>query len=408
MIPSSYNVNDKNKYYSGTSTTPTTTTTTTSSGLKATFTYKAYKKLIFLRDLKDCEVAVLGETAKDNPLHVLDIHLVKQKVSAVAADMDEEDVSRHVEEMVARGVHPINSERFWIHTHPMTGEGSANPSGKDMATWNDPNNSEKNFQVMFILSKSGHVTCKVRVRTDSKISGFKKIVHEESASFEIVESDEDKEYCKTKLIEIFGEKAFEKLGPKILMEHVGIKELYPEFTELEKVYEKLVSTASYNYTSSNHSNRSDDDYYSYGTYSQNNVGNGGGGGGYHQKSLGFHGKNKKKATVESVPEMLYLFNANAIDFDKAEFDNTQTVREEYDVTVFQLKELYREWAAKREEASWKTFMRGFINTGAVLSKQQCIVLNSSDHYKLKFLNWSQMLWPEVVAFCGCYNGGSNE
>lgn len=414
MIPnnnnSGYNYGQNNYNYSKPSTaysTGSTGTSTYSSGavttaptLKATFTYKAYKKLIFLRDLKDCEVAVLGETAKENPLHVLDIHLIKQKVSSVAADMDEEDVSRHVEEMMARGIHPINSERFWIHTHPMTGEGSANPSGKDMATWNDPNNSEKNFQVMFILSKSGHVTCKVRVRTDSKIAGFSKIVHEESASFEIMESEDDKAHCKARLIDVFGEKAYDKLGPKILLENIKIKELYPEFEELEKTYAALVSNSTYTY-GGNKSNADDDDY---GGYYNHYAG----GGGNHQKSLGFQGNAKKRATVENVPEMLYLLSPSAVDFDKADFDNTKHLRNEFDVTVFQLTGLFKDWQKSRESASWKTFLQGFINTGAVLAKNQCTVLNSSDHYKLKFLNQSQMLWPEVVAFCSAYNGGSDE
>lgn len=406
MIPNSHSGSSGTTNNVGTSN-YSTGAVTTAPTLKATFTYKAYKKLIFLRDLKDCEVAVLGETSKDNPLHVLDIHLIKQKVSTVAADMDEEDVSRHVEEMMARGIHPINSERFWIHTHPMTGEGSANPSGKDMATWNDPNNSEKNFQVMFILSKSGHVTCKVRVRTDSKIAGFNKIVHEESASFEIMESEDDKAHCKARLIDVFGEKAYDKLGPKILLENIKIKELYPEFEELEKTYAQLVTNSTYSYSGQTNKSYGDDDYGDY--YKQYSKGyNYTPGGGNHQKSLGFHGNAKKRATVASVPEMLYLFDPNAVDFDKADFDNTKNLRNEYDVTVYQLAGLLKEWEKSREAASWKTFMKGFINTGAVLSKHQCVVLNSSDHYKLKFLSWSQMLWPEVVAFCGAYNGGSDE
>lgn len=395
MIPSTYNQN------SNTAGTSASTTTNTKPALKAIFTYKAYQKLIFLRDLKDCEVAVLGETAKDNPLHVLDIHLIKQKVTSVAADMDEEDISRHVEEMMARGIHPINSERFWIHTHPMTGEGSANPSGKDMATWNDPNNSEKNFQVMFILSKSGHVTCKVRVRTDSKIAGFGKIIYEEPAVFSITESEEDKAYCNAKLIEIYGEKAFEKLGRDILIKNVSIKELYPEFSSLEETYNRLVTTTTY--SSYNHKNDNDDygSYYSYGTYQKNTVGGG------NQKHLGFQ-NNKKKADVDSVPEMLYLYDPDAMDFSKATYDNTAKLRNEYDVTLYQAQNLYDDWLKTREKPSWKAFLQGFINTGAVLTKTECGILTASDHYKLKFLYWSQMLWPDVVAFCSAYNGGSDE
>lgn len=376
---------------------------------KALFNYKAYQKLIFLRDLKDCEVAVLGETKVDNPLHVIDIHLIKQKVSSVAADMDEEDISRHVEAMLDKGVHPINSERFWIHTHPMTGEGSANPSGKDMATWNDPNNSEKNFQVMFILSKSGHVTCKVRVRTDSKIAGFNKITYEESATFEVVESEEDKEYCKARLTEIFGEKAFEKLGPQILINHVKINELYPEFVDLEKTYKELVTNNFYTYGGGGGTTNYNDYDGEYNHYYQNRTGYSVSGGNT-QKSLGFQGsgKTKKKPRIEDVPAMLFLFGENAIDFDKADYENTTRLREDYDATVYEIRNLYNDWKATREEPSWKNFLKGFVNVGSSLTKSSCTIMGASHHYKLKFIQWSQLLWPEVVAYCQAYNGGSDE
>lgn len=370
------------------------------SNLKAKFDYKAYQKLIYLRDLKDCEVAVLGETKKDDPLHVIDIHLVKQKVTSVAADMDPEDVTRHVEEMGARGIHPINCERFWIHTHPMTGEGSANPSGKDMATWNDPDNSQKNFQVMFIISKSSHVTCKLRVRADSKIAGMPKIEYENNLTFEIVESEEDKAYRVAQLTEIFGEKAVQKLTLQTLMQHAKVEDMYPEIAELKTKYDELV-TENKTYYAGNNVNSN----YNYGHYAGMGYS-----GNTRQNTIGYstshhsNSFNKKKAEKEDVPELLYRFGAAAVDFNQADYNNTSRLREGYDVSIVELHKLYNEWKATRPVPSWKQFMLGFINVGSTLTKDRCTVLEANEHYKAKFMRISQLTWPEIIAFSQAFNG----
>lgn len=202
-----------------------------------------YEKLIFLRDLSPNEVAVLGETLPEDPLHVIDIHLVKQVVNSASADLDPEDITRHIGDCIERGVYPINSERIWIHTHPMTGTGSANPSAKDMATWNCPENDQKNFMVMMILSKSGEVTAKLRVRQEVQgINGLTmNLVHERDLKFVIVDNIpkiSDLE-IQTILLERYGQTALDEVSSVYLydayMKHVKYAELRQQYNQLVTV-----------------------------------------------------------------------------------------------------------------------------------------------------------------------------
>lgn len=111
--------------------------------------------------------------AKD-PLAVIDFITVKQEADAAAFDMDVEDLSLFFNKMCDKGIHPYQSQRIMLHTHPGN---SATPSGTDEANFTE--NWSKNFTadwaVMFILARGGDMSCRIRfntahgIRTEVKI-----------------------------------------------------------------------------------------------------------------------------------------------------------------------------------------------------------------------------------------------
>ncbi len=208
----------------------------------------AFDKFLFMRDHKDCEVTMFGVTKPEDPLHVTDFKLVRQVVNSVSSDCDPDYMAEYNEKMyMDHKILPLNCERVWCHTHPMTGETSANPSGKDMNTWNDKDNALKQFYVMMILSKSNHITCKLRIKTnlDKAVPGIDiPIVYEKDIKVEILKSDIYDKHIEASLGEIFGKVCVDKLGAnavKVLRPLVSLIEIYPEFQDLVTEYDKLVS-----------------------------------------------------------------------------------------------------------------------------------------------------------------------
>lgn len=208
----------------------------------------AFDMFLYMRDYKPDEVTMFGLTYPEDPLHVYEFVLVKQKVNSVSSDCDEDYMADFVADNVSKGIMPINCERVWCHTHPMTGANSANPSGKDMATWNDKDNALKNFMIMMILSRSGEMTCKLRIRSNlsNEVTGLDfPFEIEKDIPVKIVPSEAKEELIKATLITKFGEQAVTTLGDKavsVLGPYLNIKDLYPErITALEKQYEELVS-----------------------------------------------------------------------------------------------------------------------------------------------------------------------
>ena len=206
----------------------------------------AFQKFLFLRDYKPYEVTVFGLTHKENPLHVYDFQLVKQVVNNVSSDCCKDYMAEFADMNIAKGISPINSERVWCHTHPMKGEGSANPSGKDMATWNAPENELKNFMIMMILSSTGEMTCKLRVRGnyDQLVKGLTNpLVYEKDIKVSVVKDQAYLDKVKAGLVAKFGEQAVEALGDKaitVLSPHIKLMDIFPEFSAVEEEYKKLV------------------------------------------------------------------------------------------------------------------------------------------------------------------------
>lgn len=208
----------------------------------------AFDMFLYMRDYKPDEVTMFGLTYPQDPLHVYEFVLVKQKVNSVSSDCDENYMADFVASNVDKGIMPINCERVWCHTHPMTGANSANPSGKDMATWNDKDNALKNFMIMMILSRSGEITCKLRIRSNlvNEVPGLDYPFEiEKDIPVKIIPSSTKDDLVKATLITKFGEQAVTALGDKAMSAlgpYVSIKDIYPDkIKDLEEQYEKLVS-----------------------------------------------------------------------------------------------------------------------------------------------------------------------
>lgn len=279
----------------------------------------AFSKLMYMRDHRPYEVTMFGVTKPEDPLHVIDMQLVKQVVESASSDCDMDYMnSKFLFQNLQKGIAPINCDRVWCHTHPMTGESSANPSGKDMGTWNHEDNALKNFMVMFILSRSGQMTCKLRVRTNlnKEVPGLN-IPHifEKDIKVEIIQSDEYKAKILAGLKDIFGEKAVERLGDKavsILSPLVKYSEVFPEFLTLDSEYDELVSVYKPPVTT---------------TYL------GKGGGNYYGNFSTFRGgheKRRKKASADIVPELLLVLSEHKYTFDPIKDEELTELKRKYD------------------------------------------------------------------------------
>lgn len=360
--------------------------------LVAKINFDTYQKILFLRDLKPFEVSMLGQTLPDNPLHVIDVHLIKQEVTSVATDMDPEDITRHTVEMIEAGVAPVNSERFWIHTHPMEGDNSANPSAKDMNTWNDADNNEKNFQVMFILSKSGHMTCKARVRSKINVTGlpFDMLSKEFDCKIEIVETEESKASALSILTETFGESTLKRVPIETLRKFMKREELYPEVLALEEKYKELVKEKTYSYIPQNNAHHQGS-YYGNGANNYNRIGYG----------VSF---NKKKPKEKDIPEFMFDYDPTASNLDNFTNADLQKIADKWDTSIPEIRELHKQFASKQNRTSWENFLIGAINHGHTFRNGKIEILNAQEFSKKQFVCKSSLLWTEVVSFAKTFNG----
>lgn len=219
------------------------------SGLKLRIDDHAFLTFEYFRDYRPDEVTMFGITKKDDPLYVTEFALVQQKVNAASSDCTPDGMADHICKYLESGILPLNSERIWFHSHPMTGENSANPSAKDMSTWNDPDNKHKNFMVMGILSKSGHITCKLRVRGNlsSVVAGMNSdFCYESDIPIEIIPTDIYKNALLGKIASLGGEQLISNLGSEKTLSTFAktftIKDLFPEnIQRLEAEYARLVT-----------------------------------------------------------------------------------------------------------------------------------------------------------------------
>lgn len=281
----------------------------------------AFDKFLYMRDYKPYEVAMFGITYADNPLHVYDFELVKQKVNSLSADCDPQYMADFLVNNISKGIMPINCERIWCHTHPMTGENSANPSGKDMATWNDTDNSHKNFLVMLILSKSGQITCKLRIRSNwnKEVTGLNiPFEFEKDIKVEIIKDESYINKIKQAIVNNYGQQAVDKLGDdaiKVFAPYLKLIDIYPEFINLHNQYEELVSLDTY--TSNNNNNNNRQIGYNNHTY----IGSG----------PNYVSNNKKKEASENmVPEMLLMISEHKDSFNPISESDLNKIKESFE------------------------------------------------------------------------------
>jgi hypothetical protein len=78
------------------------------------------------------EVGGFGISAAENLLYVEDFVTVKQAVTPVTVEFDDDAVADHVDSCVDAGISPARCMRAWIHTHPGS---SAQPSLIDEETF---------------------------------------------------------------------------------------------------------------------------------------------------------------------------------------------------------------------------------------------------------------------------------
>jgi hypothetical protein len=122
------------------------------------FTPYAWAKLLFLRDAGPTEVGAFGVCARQDLLLVRDLHLIKQKTTAITVVFDDEAVADYLDAQVDQGLSPEQCLRCWIHTHP--GESPA-PSMTDEETFARCFGAT-DWAVMFILARGGQSYARLR------------------------------------------------------------------------------------------------------------------------------------------------------------------------------------------------------------------------------------------------------
>ena len=116
-------------------------------------------KLQYLCGVGPTEIAGYGIGDDDDPLHIVDFCLIKQKATSVSFEFDDVALIRHCEEHQEAGISIEQCFRVWVHTHPGN---SATPSGYDWQVWGS-NLAKEPWKVMMILARGGEVTSHMRV-----------------------------------------------------------------------------------------------------------------------------------------------------------------------------------------------------------------------------------------------------
>jgi hypothetical protein len=122
------------------------------------FTPTAWAKLVYLRDFGQTEIGGFAISAKDDPLRVEDVRLVRQCCTPFSVQFDDEAVADFFDAQVDQGRKPEQFGRVWAHTHP--GD-CPMPSGTDEETFARCF-GRCDWAVMFILAKEGKTYARLR------------------------------------------------------------------------------------------------------------------------------------------------------------------------------------------------------------------------------------------------------
>jgi len=82
------------------------------------FSPTAWAKLLYFRDLSDNEVGGFGITDADDLLFVKEFVTVKQEVTCVSVNFDDNAVGEFFDAQVDLGRKPEQFARIWLHSHP--------------------------------------------------------------------------------------------------------------------------------------------------------------------------------------------------------------------------------------------------------------------------------------------------
>lgn len=123
------------------------------------FSPTAWAKLLYFRDQGNHEIAGFGVTLARDLLYVQDFITVKQQVTCVSVQMEDQAVADYFEDQVVLGRKPEQFARIWCHTHP---SGIAGPSSTDEETFFRVFGSCQ-WAVMFILCQDNQVYARLSI-----------------------------------------------------------------------------------------------------------------------------------------------------------------------------------------------------------------------------------------------------
>ncbi len=128
------------------------------------FTPYAWAKLQWFCHCGDTEIGGFGVTAPDDLLLIEDFVTVKQSVTCVSVEFDDEAVADFFDDQVDAGRKLEQFGRVWAHTHPGN---SPHPSGIDEQTFTRVF-GHCQWAVMFVLAKQGKTYARLRFNVGPK------------------------------------------------------------------------------------------------------------------------------------------------------------------------------------------------------------------------------------------------
>ena len=129
-------------------------------GRTLTFSPAAWLKLMFFLHAGETEVGGFALTDGHDPLSVEEFVTVRQRVSAVSVEFDDDSVADHFDACVDAGLTPERFARVWVHTHP--GD-SPSPSFTDEHTFARVFGG-CDWALMFIVSRTGRTYARLGLR----------------------------------------------------------------------------------------------------------------------------------------------------------------------------------------------------------------------------------------------------
>lgn len=122
------------------------------------FSPTAWAKLLYFRDKSDNEIGGFGITRENDLLYVDDFVTVKQTVTAISVEFDDNSVADLFDQQVDFGRKPEQFARIWCHSHPAD---CPEPSCTDESTFKRVFGSCQ-WAVMFVLAKDNSSYAQLR------------------------------------------------------------------------------------------------------------------------------------------------------------------------------------------------------------------------------------------------------